>query len=476
MLHDAFISHAGEDKDSLVRPLARLLRDQHIEVWYDEFSLKIGDSLRRSIDRGLSNSRFGIVVLSPSFFKKQWPQWELDGLVARQNSSDEDVVLPVWHQVQRDDVLSYSPSLADKVAVNSSLGLEEVARRLAAIIRPEGSTLAIAREHLLDHGCTPPVISDDWWLDVAAAAESNELEGGFQEPMGWGRWGFPLPERSKIPARRGWRMACAAMQMMWQDEADSRPITQITHPDIVHEFIESQPGLDSTCEENIRYLISYAPQLMIQGFGGKYEPYIESVYQRSLAACMINRENGSEFGSALTTDKRSPTCDEEFALRDPEFGRLEAPHVACGFVQGNYVANGPTIIHYSHIDYAVWLLSDGSKWLPDPIREVLTRGIAEWGVWPWDPYERRAIEGFGYEDQPFTGAFSEALHESPTRSGLRLGADALKDMEHRLEFSASLLRIPEDGPEISGRLLNSDFLDLYYVGRAKRQKRRGEST
>lgn len=88
MLYDVFISHASEDKDEFVHPLAELLREQHLEVWYDEFSLNVGDSLRRSIDRGLSQSRYGIVVLSPSFFRKQWSQWELDGLVARQNSGD----------------------------------------------------------------------------------------------------------------------------------------------------------------------------------------------------------------------------------------------------------------------------------------------------------------------------------------------------------------------------------------------------
>jgi hypothetical protein len=116
MLYDVLISHASEDKDFLFRPLAELLRDQHIEVWYDEFSLKVGDILRRSIDQRLSQSRFGIVVLSPNSFKKQWSQWELDGLVARQNSGGAEVILPVWHQVGRDEVLNFSPSLADKVA------------------------------------------------------------------------------------------------------------------------------------------------------------------------------------------------------------------------------------------------------------------------------------------------------------------------------------------------------------------------
>ena len=65
-----FISHASEDKDSVVRPLALALKNKGINVWYDEFELKIGDSLRRKIDQGLSKSKFGIVVISRSFIKK----------------------------------------------------------------------------------------------------------------------------------------------------------------------------------------------------------------------------------------------------------------------------------------------------------------------------------------------------------------------------------------------------------------------
>ncbi len=70
MLYDAFICHASEDKDVFVRPLAEKLRESHLEIWYDEFSLKVGDSLRESIDKGLSKCRFGIVILSPAFFNK----------------------------------------------------------------------------------------------------------------------------------------------------------------------------------------------------------------------------------------------------------------------------------------------------------------------------------------------------------------------------------------------------------------------
>ena len=79
-IHDFFISHASEDKDGFVRGLAIALQAKGAKVWYDEFTLKVGDSLRRKIDQGLANSRFGIVVLSKHFFSKEWPQKELDGL------------------------------------------------------------------------------------------------------------------------------------------------------------------------------------------------------------------------------------------------------------------------------------------------------------------------------------------------------------------------------------------------------------
>lgn len=111
MLYDAFICHASEDKDDFVRPLAESLASRHLEIWYDEFSLSVGDGLRRAIDAGLAKSRFGIVVLSPSFFKKGWAQRELDGLVARQIAEDRRLILPIWHNVTATDIVQYSPHL-----------------------------------------------------------------------------------------------------------------------------------------------------------------------------------------------------------------------------------------------------------------------------------------------------------------------------------------------------------------------------
>jgi len=99
-------------------------------------ALKMGDSLRRKIDEGLGLSRFGVVILSPNFFDKHWPQRELDGLAARETSSGEKVVLPVWHKVTREDVLRYSPPLADKVAANTSRGIDDVMARIIDVLGP----------------------------------------------------------------------------------------------------------------------------------------------------------------------------------------------------------------------------------------------------------------------------------------------------------------------------------------------------
>jgi hypothetical protein len=134
-LWDAFISHASEDKEAFVHALAEVLREAGLSIWYDEFSLRVGDSLRRSIDKGLSKARYGIVILSPIFFAKEWPQKELDGLVARE-AEGRKVILPVWHNIDFAGVSRYSPTLADRVATKSEKGLGCVVQDLMAVLKP----------------------------------------------------------------------------------------------------------------------------------------------------------------------------------------------------------------------------------------------------------------------------------------------------------------------------------------------------
>lgn len=130
---DVFISHATEDKDDFVRPLAKALRDSGVSVWFDEFSLKLGDSLRASIDFGLANSRYGVVVLSKNFFAKHWPVQELNGLSARE-SEGKTVILPIWHKINATEVREQSPILADKLAVSSDVGIDGVVQKIVAVL------------------------------------------------------------------------------------------------------------------------------------------------------------------------------------------------------------------------------------------------------------------------------------------------------------------------------------------------------
>jgi hypothetical protein len=112
------------------------------EVWYDEFSLKVGDSLRGSIEAGLKQCPKCIFVLTPNFLANSgWSKTEYDSIFTRELVEKQRVILPVWHNVTAKDVYEYSPVLADRVAVNWSLGVEEVARRLLASINapPQGS-------------------------------------------------------------------------------------------------------------------------------------------------------------------------------------------------------------------------------------------------------------------------------------------------------------------------------------------------
>lgn len=133
-IHDVFISHASEDKDDFVRPLANALIEQGLNVWYDKMTLKIGDSLRQKIDKGLANSRVGLVILSPSFIKKGWTNYELDGIVTR-TVSGEQVLLPIWHNITKQQVVDFSPSLADKVARSTATHtIEEIAEEIANLL------------------------------------------------------------------------------------------------------------------------------------------------------------------------------------------------------------------------------------------------------------------------------------------------------------------------------------------------------
>lgn len=436
--YDVFICHASEDKDDFVRPLAERLRAEHLEVWYDEFSLKLGDSLRRTIDLGLARSRYGVVVVSASFMKKQWAQRELDGLVARAMASSTAIVLPVWHGVTLQQVLEFSPPLADVRAADSSAGLDHVVSEICRTVRPAGSPLVIARDILIDAGLTPPVVTDGWWLDIVEATNQQAAYGMVLNRPVWGRWSFPLPPESKDPDERGERIAFTALQLAWCEAADRELISQITPPTEVLSFIERQPGLADACHDHPAFLATYAPQLTIPGLGGDFEEDFDAVATRVKA-------KGHGYPDFL-------------ALRDPQVSMDDFGGPTCQFFQGDI--SGPRPKLYELIDYTAWLLSDKSLWLPPWVRSLLTEGMKLWGVWWHDADRLGVLEELGFElDEDEELALAIAFADLRDGKHVQLSADAWNQLVRRLSFSALGLKLPERGETLADRLRSAGFLE-----------------
>jgi len=141
---DVFISHAYEDKAAVARPLADKLASNGLTVWLDEAEIFVGDSLRAKIDEGLNRSQFGVVILSPNFFAKNWPKSELDGLLSRETDGKK-VVLPVWHNLGIQEIRSYSAILAGRAGVSTSLGLDSVAKQIIQTVTRTGRSRATGR-------------------------------------------------------------------------------------------------------------------------------------------------------------------------------------------------------------------------------------------------------------------------------------------------------------------------------------------
>ena len=129
-----FISHAGEDKGEVARPLAQLLRDRGLAVWLDEDEIFLGDSLRERIDHGSQKSDYGVVILSSYFFAKDWPEKELDALFA-QETLERRLILPVRHGISHEEVANRFPLLAARLSVGTDRGLDHVANEIERAIR-----------------------------------------------------------------------------------------------------------------------------------------------------------------------------------------------------------------------------------------------------------------------------------------------------------------------------------------------------
>ncbi len=134
--YDFFISYASEDGDEFVKPLADALVKEGFEVWFDAFCHKPGDSLRRSIDKGLRSSNRGLVVLSKHYIAKEWPQKEFDALFSLEGTDGESLIIPLWHEISKNEVQRFSPMVADKKAILTAVNtIDEIVEMLKVFKR-----------------------------------------------------------------------------------------------------------------------------------------------------------------------------------------------------------------------------------------------------------------------------------------------------------------------------------------------------
>lgn len=171
---DTFISHASEDKLEVVLPLASELDLYAFDCWVDRFELKPGDSLRQKIDEGLRLSRMAVVVLSEWFFRKAWPQAELDALFAMMLNSDRPL-FPIWHQMNARRVTELTPLMSGRVAARTDQGIAEVANQVARQLGARGLPLFISVDL-----STCEIVETQAMLENLIR-ESGDIAGGYSK-------------------------------------------------------------------------------------------------------------------------------------------------------------------------------------------------------------------------------------------------------------------------------------------------------
>jgi len=231
---DVFISYASEDKQDVARPLAHLLDRDGLRVWFDEFELRVGDSLTETIARGLTQSRYGVAIISRAFIEKKWPRNELNALFSLEGP-ERGLILPVWHNIEVSDVTKFNPFLADRYALSTSEGINRIAGDIISKVgrwekaEEEGPITGLwvgESGRLLLRPENDQVLGDyDWYGERWVGA----LKGSFAEKVLRYEWSWTLGESTgrgffleTIKYTRGGGMRCLSGAWWY----DSNPVDE----------------------------------------------------------------------------------------------------------------------------------------------------------------------------------------------------------------------------------------------------------
>jgi hypothetical protein len=132
-LRDVFLCHAWDDRAGAAKELHDLLEASGVKVWFSEKDVGLGTPLLREIDRGLANSRVGIVLVTPALLQRlrgeSIADKELSALLARER------LVPVAHGTTFEALREVSPLLASRSGLNTAENtMASVAAKLAELV------------------------------------------------------------------------------------------------------------------------------------------------------------------------------------------------------------------------------------------------------------------------------------------------------------------------------------------------------
>jgi hypothetical protein len=139
--YDAFLSYAGEDS-KFATEIVGGLKSRGFKVWYAPLQLKVGQILLDSVEKGMRESRSGILLLSSTYLSKGWTNYEMDILI-RQSIEKKKKLFPIWHGVTKEDVESRHIGLCGIVSLKSELGLHIIIARLAEEMSDGAPTICV---------------------------------------------------------------------------------------------------------------------------------------------------------------------------------------------------------------------------------------------------------------------------------------------------------------------------------------------
>ncbi|RFZ81861.1 toll/interleukin-1 receptor domain-containing protein [Mucilaginibacter terrenus] len=132
-LRDIFLCHAWDDRQGAAKELHDLLESLGVRVWFSEKDVGLGVPLLRAIDKGLANSKVGIVLVTPALLRRLPKEGiadkELSALLATER------LVPVVHQTTYEALREISPLLASRSGLSTAEEtMEEVAGKLAELV------------------------------------------------------------------------------------------------------------------------------------------------------------------------------------------------------------------------------------------------------------------------------------------------------------------------------------------------------